>query len=206
MGATLDGVPFFVDPTSISWGYSVKLSDTKTIGGKVIQIFGVKMGDLVVGGTLGANGPERQREWFSKVKAMADKQVPVPSNPSPTPVRFAWPERQWDFMVYIKSMVQVGSPTTIQATVDNVAPKFTLTMVVVHDNGSILRAAEGAAKTAYLTRLTAGMGWRQSEWNGPQNFEDVRSVLQGQSLREYLLDQHTTLWQARAGTGNAGGE
>ena len=62
--AVLNGIPFRIDPSSISWPFTVKTSSNKTIGGKVLQVFGTQLGDMTVAGTFGVGGTKEQREFL----------------------------------------------------------------------------------------------------------------------------------------------
>jgi hypothetical protein len=41
-----------------------------------------------------------------------------------------------------------------------------------------------------MNRLTAGLGWAQSEWNGPQHETDLQNVLKGRSFIEYAFTEY----------------
>lgn len=186
MPASLNGVSFRNNPTALSWDYSVKLASIKTIGGKVTQLYGTKMGDLTIAGQFASI--EEQDEWFRRVKTIIDSHAPTNSNPRPNPVRFFWPERRWDFMVYVKSFRQEGASTSVSASNDVFAPKWNMTMMVDSDNGDILRVVQQSAEAAYLRRITAGLGWQQTEWNGPLRDDEFQQVLQGRGVLQYLFE------------------
>lgn len=190
MPASLNGVEFRNNPYSINWDYAIKMSSTKTIGGKVHQLYGTKMGDLTVRGKFASI--EEQKEWFNRIKDIFDSHSPTQSNPRPSPVRFFWPERRWDFMVYIKSFTQEGASTAISATNASFAPGWSLTMFVYDDNGDIVKLVEQAAESAYLRRITAGLGWQQSKWNGPTDAE-FEAVLEGRGTLQYLFDRRAQI-------------
>lgn len=190
MAATLNGIPFHVNPSSVAWQYNVRLASHKTIGGKVIQIYGFNMDDLTVSGHFGRGAIERQREFFDRVKAIADDQVPPYSGEAVRPVRFLWPEQRWDFWVFIKALTQGGAGVSIETAMNISNPSYTLTLHVAEDNGEIVKVAASSAQAAYLKRLTAGLGWRQSEWNGPETLEDLHAVLQGRTFLDYAFTQY----------------
>ena len=198
MGAFLDGVPFRVNPTSVSWPYSVKLTTTKTMGGKVVQLYGVVMGDLVIEGNFGAGGPEEQKRFFDRLVAIIESQMPAPTNPSAVakPVRFTWPERGWDFWCFVKAIKQANASVSISATNMDFNPGYVLTMFVLDDNGDLVKAAKNSAAASYIARLTAGMGWKQTEWNGPMG--TLNDALQGSTLLDALFSQReknfTSFW------------
>jgi hypothetical protein len=56
MNASLNGIPMRLNPISVQLDYTVKTSETPTLGGMVVQIFGIEMSDLIVQGTFGQGG------------------------------------------------------------------------------------------------------------------------------------------------------
>lgn len=192
--ASIDGVLFKVNPSSIRWSFRVKLSDQKTIGGKVIQLLGFNMEDLVIEGSFG--GPDAvasQKEFFDHIQSIADAQVPVLGKTASKPVRFLWPEQGWDFWVFIRSMTQRGSSVSIENSENVHAPRYQLTLFVYEDNGDIIRVAGNSAQAKYLARFTAGLGWSQSEWNGPQTVEQLEEQLAGGNVQDYLFSHYGLL-------------
>lgn len=189
--ATINGIPFFVNPTSIEWSYNVKLSSQPTLGGMVVQLFGWSMGDLVISGSFGS--VDRQASFFQAIDSIADAQTPiVDANGANAakPVRFLWAEQEWDFWVFVRDLKQTGSAVAIESTVQNFSPKYTLTLFVFEDNGQIVKAATNNAMVAYMKRLSAGLGWAQSEWNGPVHESDLQELLKGQTFVEYAFTQY----------------
>lgn len=184
---TLDGKEFRTLPTSYDWEYKIKMNDWKTMGGKVIQIYGVRMGDLTISGQFST--PEEQAEWFKKVKSIADAQVPVLGAAAPRPVRLIWTERGWDFMVFVKSFKQVGAATSVMARNDIADIKWTMTVFVNQDNGKIVKAAQDAAAAAYIRRISDGLGWQQSEWNGMVEDPAFADALEQRTVLTYLFDE-----------------
>jgi hypothetical protein len=190
MTALLNGIPFAVNPTSLSWNYQVKLSRQPTIGGTVIQLYGWSMSDLVIEGSFGKNGIERQQAFMQLIESIVDDQTPVVTSTgarAAKPVRFLWPEQNWDFWVFIRALSQVGASVAIESTAQMTNPRYSLTMFVYEDNGTVVKAATESAMLAYMNRLSAGLGWQQSKWNGPQNDADLTEVLKGKSFIDYAF-------------------
>jgi hypothetical protein len=186
-GASIDGMNFVVDPQSVSWDYSVKIGTQPTIGGKVVQLLGFNMGDLIVRGQYPARSTMwNQRKFFERMVDIADSQVPKIGKPSPKPVRFMWPDRNWDFWVYLRALKQDGADVSIERNEAMFSPTYTLTMFVYEDNGNIIKAIQGSAQVKFLQRITAGMGWTQTDWNGPMTIADVSATLAGSTVWEYL--------------------
>lgn len=171
--AVLDGVPFRLDPTSISWDFTVSTNEVKTIGGMVVQIFGAKLGDLVVEGEFGIEGWQGQQAFLTRMVALGEKQLdrwPAENNP---PFRFVWPDRGWDFSVWLKSFTEPGSSQSVRASNINFNPKWQLTLFITDDNVQLKKVSEDA----YLQRLFAGIGWQKTGFNGPLGFGEVQAAL-----------------------------
>lgn len=189
--AYLDGVRLEVNPTSVQWDYTLKIATQKTIGGKVIQLYGVKMSDLVISGKMPI---KEYRAFFSRVKNIANAQVPSSSNWRPAPVRFQWPSRKWDFWVYVKGMRSGGASVSMVEANTNYAPEWSLILFVVEDNADIIQVAMDSAKASFIRRITQGMGWVQSEWNGPMNIDaEMQGALDADTLWEYMVNLDASL-------------
>ena len=107
----IDGFPLRVNPTSIAWDFSLKTKSAKTIGGKVVQVYGVKLGDLRVGGQC---SKADFMAIYEKMHSIARRQVPTQASPVMTPMAFTWAARQWSFWVYLKGFKQSGAPASIE--------------------------------------------------------------------------------------------
>lgn len=199
MGASLDGIPFRINPQSVSWPYSMKLGTTKTMGGKVVQVYGISMGDLVVEGVFGAGGPEEQQAFFDRLVEIIDTQMPASPTAIPRPVRFHWPERGWDFWCYVKGITQAGRGVAIHASNKDFNPGYRLTLFVQEDNGDLVKAARNSATAAFIARLSDGMGWKATEWNGPLG--TLRDVLGTDTLLDTLYANRERSFYSRVEDG-----
>lgn len=194
MSASINGIPFDVDPSSIRWDYTLKISTKPTIGGKVVQLYGYSMGNLVVSGSFGS--VERQEKFVKVIDAIAAAQAPSVSQTGAAaapPVRFVWPGQNWDFWVYVIGIQQAGSSVAIETSEAMHNPKYNLTLFVYEDNGNIVSPMIDSAMVSYLNRLTAGLGWEQSEYNGPLTEADRNRLLAGQTLFDYAFVQYGLL-------------
>ena len=186
-GASIDGMNFVVDPQSVHWDYSVKINTKKTVGGKVIQLLGFNMGDLIVQGQYpGHHTTWNQKKFLDRIIKIADEQVPIIGRPSPKPVRFMWPNMNWDFWVFVKDLKQDGASVAIERSNGAFSPNYTLTMFVYEDNGNIVEAIKTSTQVKFLQRITAGMGWSQTDWNGPMTIKEVTDLLAGRTVYEYI--------------------
>lgn len=158
--ASIGGISFRLDPERVSWGYKVKTNVTSTVGGKVVQIFGVVIDDLILFGSFGRGGFLAQLDFYNKMRALLDKQS---SEEIPKPVRFIFPARGWDMNVYIKAISDPESDTSMQVRPNRINPQWQITLFV-SDGGTKLKKV---AMDDYLKRLAEGIGWEVSDFNGP---------------------------------------
>lgn len=164
---SLGGVPFLIDPRSAQWDFGMKLAEKKTVGGKVVQVYGTRLGDMVVSGNFGRGdraagdeaGWEYQERFLGQVKRWAHQ-----SEQGGPPLHFMFPPRGWDFHVVLKGFRgRGGSSITHSNTEFN--PQWNLIFGIVSDNtGIVVRAT----MDIYIQRLMDGVGWKQSKYNGPK--------------------------------------
>jgi hypothetical protein len=182
--ATLAGVPFRVNPSSASWDYTVKTAEAVTIGGTVIQVLGVDLGDMTIqgdfgsehrdlGGNLVGGWPEQDR-FLARMKKIAQAQA---SHPEVGGVRFMFPEKGWDYMVYLRGYTEIGATDAVMAANENFNPTWQLRLFIIEDNSPI-KAVQNTALLQYMTRISAGLGWQQSKYNGPISDSDVATFVQ----------------------------
>jgi hypothetical protein len=182
--ATLNGVPFRINPESASWDYLVKTAEVATVGGIVVQVLGVDLGDMTIQGSFGSEHneggklvggwPEQQR-FLDRMKALAERQA---LHPELGPARFMFPAKGWDYLVLLRSYTEVGQDDAIVATNANFNPTWQLRLFIVEDNSPV-KSVQNAAVLQYIARLTAGLGWQQSKYNGPVTQSDVAAYLAG---------------------------
>ncbi len=192
---TLGGNPLRVNPNEMRWNFSMKMADQAAVGGKVVQILGVRMSDITLRGQFSpdrARGDreaweqaERFRQWVKNTsRAYAE-------SPTTPPIRLVYPPRGWDFEVYIKSV------TPYEVTIQNIAPTWELTLFPVGDGAN--RVIRGI-KDLYIKRLMDGIGWKQTSYNGPMTQDLVDELLEGLTPEDYVARQ---TGDAFAGTGLA---
>lgn len=171
--ATLGGIAFRIDPMAISWSYSIKTSVTETVGGRVVQVFGTTLSDMVVQGKF--SSWQEQAQFLERVKAWIDS---VTNQRDQPPLRFTYSPRNWDFLVYVTQFSQPGGSDSIDLSSGEIAPDWALTLFIVEDNGG-LRKIKDQALENYIVRLSTGIGWRQTAFNGPLGDAEVQSYLSG---------------------------
>jgi hypothetical protein len=191
--ALFDGKGFRIDPTAVSWNYTVKAQEIKTVGGKVIQVYGTDLGDMTVRGSFGAGGHAEQERFLSRMKELADRQVIAAANRhlvTAQPSRFIYPPRGWDFRVYLKAYSQPGAPGASSVYVEPglVAPQWELRLHMVGDQGA--QGIKKAAQNAFIERLSQGLGWNEDAlkagFHGTLTSAEVQTLLNGQSVTSYI--------------------
>lgn len=159
MVATLNGVPFEIDPSDISWDYKIHLTDKPTLGGKVIQVFGASIGDLSITGSFSGKDPlTSQLDMLKRMKGLGLAQIADLRNT----IKFQWPEQRLDMQVYL---IDFGSPDGSDSVVHDpavFAPKWTLKLFPVTGTDQL----KSAAVSNFIDRLTNGMGWSPGIYNG----------------------------------------
>jgi hypothetical protein len=175
---------FRVDPESIKWTFEVITNVIDTIGGRVIQIIGSQLQDMVVTGSFGQDRstPDgeswRQAEAFLQVITTIMEKQAADSNDqakmSPPPV-FSYPPLGWKFSAYIKDFSDADSPgTSIEMTPGKFNQRWQLTLFLVQDaSAALIQAGESngvinqqaaAAVNAYMARISDGIGWSYSRY------------------------------------------
>lgn len=184
--ATLAGKKFRLNPTSVAWGYKSKTAKHETVGGRVVQIFGTVISDITVTGTFGVGGWKEQEHFLAQMKALADRQIANTNRPtSGASQRFVYPEYGWDFHVMLRSFSSPDGSRSVNLANDIIAPKWTLVLFVDEDRSSLKKISQDN----YLARLSKGLGWTQTSYNGPMTLDEMNSDLNGQTENDYLTQQ-----------------
>ena len=192
---TLDGEPLRINAEDIRWNFSMKTFDTKTMGGKVIQILGVTLSDITLRGHFGPGrrdlghkeGWEEQLRFRDKVDKWADRAVNAPRGQA-IPMRFTYPPRGWDFRVFIRKWGPVHH------AVEEINPPWEMVLFPFDDGA---RKVVDSIKDLYIQRLMEGVGWKQSDYNGPTQAEvDERLAPYDGSIPDYLRDRMSQAFEA----------
>jgi hypothetical protein len=217
-------VAFRIDPESVQWNFSVITSVTETIGGRVIQVIGSHLDDLVVTGSFGQDHSTsrgeswRQAEAFlAMIQQVMDYQASDATQQAMMhpPAVFAYPPKNWRFNVYVKDFSDADNPgSSVVLTPGKFNQRYQLTLFIVQDsstalvqagesNGVINKQAE-AAIAAYMARISAGIGWRFSAYAGLANSTQLNNDIAAElalNPSAYNLPGSA----AAAGTGTATG-
>lgn len=195
--ATLNGVPFRLNPSAIQWGFSIDTNVIDTIGGRVVQVLGATLSDITLSGEYGEkkgyDRPGRRltphhgamlswelaEAFLLQIRAMMEQQ----SKGSRTqgrmhaPLDFRFPEFGWHYGVYVKAIDDGKSGGAINHTTGAIAYKYAITLFIVEDRSDDLVVAGGAKSTyskakenavaGYISRISSGVGWKLSKFNEP---------------------------------------
>lgn len=179
---SLAGVPFRLDPESVTWSFTAKVSETKTVGGKVVQVYGASLDDMNVSGWFGSGGYKDQKTFLDRMKKIATDQESRPGDTSSGPVKFLYPGKGWDFLVYLKAYSQPGgsrSVTLRNEVLHNL--KWMLTLHIAEENIGL----KAAGQDLFIKRLSEGLGWNPL-FHGSD--AGLAEVLAGRSLSQFAQE------------------
>lgn len=184
--ATLGGIPLWTNPDEVRWNFTMRTVDRSTMGGKVIQVLGTTLSDLTIKGAFGKGDPRydggegwrSQLRFREQVRAWADQAI---NQHSPKPIVFTYAPRNWRFNVFVKSVSRVS------LTEEEINPKWELVLFPLEEG---TRDVVRGIKDLYIKRLMNGVGWKQTDYNGPtqREVDDLLAPAQG-SVHEYLEQQ-----------------
>lgn len=163
---TLGAWEFAVGPESVSWSYEVKVEATPTLGGKVVQVLGVELSDMVMSGHF--LDTASQQAFLDYVKTSIREQAATEIRP----MRLVIPHLDLDFSVVI-SAVSDGK-RSVHLDVRTTAPTYRLTMMIVEDHTNLTYVAENL----FIDRIADEFGWEVGPFNSG-NLTDAE-------LRDYL--------------------
>jgi len=195
---SLGGIPFRIDPQSISWSYTPKTMEQNTIGGKVVQVFGSTMSQLVVQGYFGNEGPlkngvryntnwEAQQAFLDQVDRWVQAQIGDFTGGvgvgvhNGKPIRFMYADPdgvEFDFMVYITKYQQPGSASSIRLAPDIYSPTWSFTLFIYQDNKGLSTMTSGNM-VDHIHRIAGTFGWYPNDKLGviqPGQFPKMKQV------------------------------
>lgn len=225
--AMLGGLTFRIDPSQVSIDYSMNVATTQTVGGRVVQVHGMTWGDLTIRGLFGQDRANRKESWQLAedfqvaVQRMVDAQSarptnaqllgtdPTPMNPTfrftyndeASPARGHLPAHNWDFQVYVKSLRDVNSSSTVEHTTGKFSYGYTLTLFVVQENTGKLQTV---AQNSFIDRISGGLGWKRTSYNGNMTIDDLQKYLQSKGfpdIHSYVLAQYGSAASGQVGGG-----
>lgn len=188
--ATLGGRALPSDPDSVNLSFSMKTSDTKAVGGKVIQVYGVTLSNLTITGgfpdrmrkgRVSASWEEQLifREWVDAVATRTE------TTPDPQTLRFRWPYKSFDLDVFIVNYQSPDSYDSTDDSADKVLHRWQLDLFIVTDRTKVV--VKGI-RDLYIKRLMDGVGWKRTDYNGPTE-ADLDALLKGRTIEQFLEDE-----------------
>jgi hypothetical protein len=207
--AQLGNYRFRISPSSVVFPFEVDSVVIPTVGGRVVQVYGVTLGDMIVQGFF---GQERMRgtgsldswelaeDFQVAIGRMVQEQSQQPtggqlagydSTQMHKPFRFIYnddtPDRRaaglpihnWDFQVYIKALQDLSSP---DFTVAHETGKFSYGYTLtlfIVEDNS--RILRQVAVDKFIARLAEGVGWKRTEYNGPMSIAELEKFVQANS-------------------------
>lgn len=192
--AMLADYAFRVDPENISWSFGVKTKVTYTIGGKVVQVYGTQIGPMTLSGSFGLGGFEEQERFLKKMTALAKAQ----GEGTNKPYRFLFPQRNWDFKVFIRSVATPDGSLSMHVSPEIIDPRWVLTLHIVEENAGLKKIATDA----YIARLSEGIGWHPSAYNGPADYQAMLDEQQAWE-DEHAPSKPTIDWFGHTSPGQA---
>jgi hypothetical protein len=182
---TLAGVPFTIDPESVSWDYTPRVSEINTVGGKVIQVYGAYLGDMLVSGWFGAGGFQDQQKFLDRMKAISLSQEIKPGARGGDPVKFAYPAKGWDFLVFLKAYSSGAGNRSVNLRNEILHNlRWNLTLTISEENLGL----KAASQDLFIQRLSDGLGWSY-RYHGPMEPADVAMAENGMTLLDYEKQQ-----------------
>lgn len=186
-------VTFRLNPQEIDWSFRVHTSVTDTVGGRVVQITGATLSDLIVTGYLGedrSRGPGSAGEdhpgaswrlaeaFISQCRKIMQFQSKDATSTGlmQMPATFSYPARSWRWQVYLKAVDETDGSASLEHRTGKYLHGYKLTLFPVQTGSDALvkagqslggfQAAQAQAISSYIERISAGVGWKQSEFNG----------------------------------------
>lgn len=171
-------ITFRIDPESVEWNFKINTTVIPTVAGRVVQVLGATLSDLTVAGKYGQNvkaGPAG-KSWY-QAEAFAKKIQEIQAFQSRdsrefgkmhVPAVFNYSPKNWRFQVYVKSLADSQGGSVTHAS-GRFSYDYVLTLFIVDsisDDLEILKGAKAAAVDKYIARISDGIGWHFSQFNG----------------------------------------
>lgn len=169
---------FRIDPDSIEWNFKINTTVIPTVAGRVVQVLGATLSDMTVVGKYGQNreaGTDGESWKLAEAFANRIRQIQEHQSRDATehgrmhaPAVFNYSPKGWRFQVYIKALVDTrgGSVTHSSGRFSyDYALQFFI-VDVISDDLHVLKGAEKKAVDEYISRISDGIGWHFSMYNG----------------------------------------
>lgn len=174
-------ITFRIDPDSVQWNFKINTTVIDTVGGRVVQVLGATLSDITVMGKYGQNrAAGTDGESWKLAEAFVNRIRQIQEHQSRdatdhgkmhTPATFNYSPKGWRFGVYIKSIVDPGGGAVAHQT-GRFSYEYAITLFIVEDRsddliaGDLMGKAKNRAIEAYMARISEGIGWRFTKYNG----------------------------------------
>lgn len=184
-GGSGPAITFRIDPDSVDWSFKVNTTVIDTVAGRVVQVLGATLSDMTIHGYYGQNVKDRTTgESWQQAESFAEKirQIMEYQSRDATdhgkmhpPATFNYSPKGWRFGVYVKDLSD-SKGGTVSHAVGRASYDFVLTLFIVDARsqdlvpagtvrGSLDKARQ-AAIDSYIARISDGIGWHFSQFNG----------------------------------------
>ena len=192
-------IRFRIDPEALDFNIKVHTSKIDTVGGRVIQVLGSSVSDVIVRGSIGeshsrgrdTDGEHKGVSWkmaiefFAAIQEMQQLQSAgsnFPGSKSESiflkPVTFVYSPKGIRLQCYIKSIVDPAGDggAGVVHKVGRSNHQYVLTLFPVQEgslglmkagtSNGVLDQARARAVDAYISRISQGIGWKFTAYNG----------------------------------------
>jgi hypothetical protein len=194
-------ITFRVDPEGFDYNIKVHTSVINTVGGRVIQVLGATVSDVIVRGSIGEahnmgrgrNGGEHPgvswklaSQFFVQVQALQQLQSAGANTPGSwkngglflEPCTFVYSPKGLRFQCYIKAIVDPDGDGTagVVHKVGRANYRYVLSLFPIQEgsmeltkagmSNGVLDQARAKAVDAYIARISQGIGWKFTAYNG----------------------------------------
>ena len=159
----------------MEWDFKINTTVINTVAGRVVQILGATLSDLVIEGKYGQNvAAGADGESWKLAEAFAVKireiqefqsQDATQNKMMHTPAVFNYAPKNWKFGVYVKSLEDSRGGSVAHQT-GRFSYDYKLTLFIVETLSDDLIMPKDAAIEAYIARISEGIGWHFSKYNG----------------------------------------
>lgn len=197
----------------MEWNYEIDSTVIDTVGGRVVQVLGATLSDFTVVGHYGQNRAAGQGgESWKLAEAFGERIREIQAYQSRdatehglmhVPATFNYAPKGWRFLVYVKALADSqGGSVAHQTGRFSYDYALTLFMVdVISDDLHVLSGAKKNAIDAYLARISDGIGWHFSQYNG----QVPPSPVGGLYGRKNFTDEQGAKQQVPTTRGGGGG-
>lgn len=177
---------FRIDPDAVDWNFTVNTTVIDTVAGRVVQVLGATLSDMTIRGHYGQDVRKgTDGESWKLAEAFANKIREIQGYQSRDatdhrrmhqPAVFNYSPRGWRFGVYVKELADTTMGGSVGHRTGKFSYEYQLTLFIVDPrsddltpagtvHGDLNRAKQKAIND-YIARISDGIGWRFTTYNG----------------------------------------